>query len=691
MSARKVRDAARPAHPSRVRLSPTQDVELRDDSFWALSQSPWLRIESDFRPPAGRWVRLTYVASLFDPLARPVIRCITENSFHDDILPAALFGRAVWIGHIAEGTREIWISPSNRPGPFGFAIEDFVPISTPALIWQCFARNPHRCLTGIGAHLIGLKYAAKTEFRRVLSATPLDDYDAWRKPRLRALDLTSLDRPRSDWTIGPHIRFVAHIQAGDLVGLKALVSQLQAQPYPNWTLVVVSTSPIAELPALDDAGASVMFIRPDARARELLEGLSDDDIVAPVATGDLIPAYSVAALAEAAHQYAATDIFYGDEDFLDANGRFSAPQLRPDWSPVFCAASFYMGAAVFFRVGIARRFTDDSTALDYAAPEKLAKNALRQQPMVTHIRRVMRTRSDASALNYPGGQAPNSQRLHAVIDAALGPCATIIIPTKDEAELLRGCIESLRGKTALRNIEIIVVDNGSVEVEALHFLAELAHDQRVRVMTCPGPFNFAKLCNDAAAQARASTLVFLNNDTEVIDPHWLEPLLYWAQQSEIGAAGAKLLYPSGHVQHAGGVLGIDGRAGHFERMSVRNAPGYFGRLCLPHEVSAVTAACLAIDTRKFAAAGGFDEVNLPIELNDIDLCLRLKELGWTSVCVPDSVLIHHESASRGTTLRPDELYPEEHRYFRDRWLHRLRDDPYFHPALSLDSLGPALG
>jgi GT2 family glycosyltransferase len=120
-------------------------------------------------------------------------------------------------------------------------------------------------------------------------------------------------------------------------------------------------------------------------------------------------------------------------------------------------------------------------------------------------------------------------------------------------------------------------------------------------------------------------------------------------------------------------------------------PGYFGRLCLPHEVSAITGACLAVEKSKFDAVGGFDEVNLGVELNDIDLCLRLAEQGWKCICTPDSLLVHHESASRGTSIVPSAVCEQERNYFRSRWMHRLRDDPYFHPALSLDRLDLALG
>jgi GT2 family glycosyltransferase len=478
--------------------------------------------------------------------------------------------------------------------------------------------------------------------------------------------------------------------------LLRLASGLQAQPYPHWTIAAVSSPEIAQTfkPVAGALGKQIITMWPGAAASDVAKDLSDDDFIVPVAAGDLVPAYAVAALAEAVKQYPGTDIFYGDEEFIDGKGRHTAPQLRPDWSPVLCSAlpESPLGATIFIRAQTLRRFAPGLAAASLVqAPYAAARSAICQQASVSHIRRVMRTRAGTPAAQSSCRRKPLAKGASSIAGRAVPPCATIIIPTRDRFDLLESCVESLRRNRLPHDIEVIVIDNGSVQKAAQRFLASLAKDGRFRVVSHPGAFNFSKMCNDAAADAKSETLIFLNNDTEIIDDSWLEPLLYWTQQPGIGAVGAKLLYPNGRVQHAGVVLGIDGRAGHFERLLKKNDPGYFGRLCVPHEVSSVTAACLAVDKRKFDAVGGFDAVNLPVELNDIDLCLRLWERGWKSICAADCVLIHRESASRGITLRANEVYGSERRYFRMRWMHRLRDDLYFHPALSLDSLAPALG
>lgn len=225
----------------------------------------------------------------------------------------------------------------------------------------------------------------------------------------------------------------------------------------------------------------------------------------------------------------------------------------------------------------------------------------------------------------------------------------------------------------------------------LAYLRALDRDPRFRVLERPGPFNFSRLCNAGAAEARAPTLVFLNNDIEAPASDWLDLLVGWAGLPTIGAVGAKLVYPDGRLQHAGVVLGIDGHVNHFERFRPPDDPGFFGRINFPHEISAVTGACLAVEKRKFDAVGGFDEVNLPVEFSDIDLCLRLAERGWTALIEPAALLVHREAASRKIWRSQEKRYAGQVAYFKERWRNRLRDDPYFHPALSLDWHTAALG
>ena len=265
----------------------------------------------------------------------------------------------------------------------------------------------------------------------------------------------------------------------------------------------------------------------------------------------------------------------------------------------------------------------------------------------------------------------------------------MVIPSKDRADLLKACWNSL-AQTRPADFEVVIVDNGSESAEIRALYDRLKADPRVRIRYRPGPFNFSQLCNSAAEAAEAPVIVFLNNDVIIRTPDWLDTMIAWALRSDVGAVGTTLVYPSGRVQHAGVVIGLAGHAAHIERDAEPGQSGYMRRLVADREVSAVTAACLAVEKAKFDSVGGFDEKTFPIELNDIDLCLRLNAAGWATICLAEPILVHHESATRGPTQDMDGAYGPERRQFKDRWSASIRDDPYFHPALSLHSIATAL-
>jgi O-antigen biosynthesis protein len=672
-----------------VRLFASRNVEIRGGAFYASEPTPWLGLDCEVSKLAGRWVEITYRSGLLEPLTRPILRCVAAGADVDQILPGALFGATVWVGVIPEGATELYLSPTDQCGRFDFEVVDLHVLSWLERLLRVGRREPRRLVWGLYASLVGRQFMADIHFRRALSATPLDAYDAWRGARIRPMDLAGLDAPHFDWRLGPHVRLMVDARGGFGPELCAMVSDLRAQPYPHWSLGFIGARDAAatfrERMPIDDG--RIRFTGEDLKLVEFLNDLAPRDFVAPIGAQDRIPIYMLAALAEAAHRKPKTDLFYGDEDSIDANDRYVEPRLRPDWGEVFFGSPPDLGGALFFKVETMARVSGDMTLSElFRAPEQATAALVAARGSVHHIRRVMRTRA-----YHPKRREIQSRNPGPRLPYIPHPTVTIIVPTRDQSALLRQCIESLKRNTLIQGIEVLIVDNGSTQPDALRYLSELEGQENTRIISCPGPFNFAKLCNEAAKTAKTETLLFLNNDTEFIERGWLEPLLYWAGQPDVGAVGAKLLYPNGAVQHAGVVLGIDGRAGHFERMLDARDPGYFGRLCAPHEVAAVTGACLAVEKRKFEAVGGFDAENLMVELNDVDLCLRLAQHGWKCVFTPDSTLLHHESYSRGRSSRPNERYGSEIRYFRSKWMHKLRDDPYFHPAMSLDSLNARLG
>jgi GT2 family glycosyltransferase len=264
------------------------------------------------------------------------------------------------------------------------------------------------------------------------------------------------------------------------------------------------------------------------------------------------------------------------------------------------------------------------------------------------------------------------------------PMVSLIIPTRDRIDLLERAVRTLFEKSDYPSLELLIVDNGSVEEKTLLKLREYQGDRRVRILVQDTPFNFAQLNNAAAREARGDILAFMNNDVEAKSPDWVNHLVSLLSGNEVGAVGAKLAYPDGTVQHAGVVLGIGGLAGHIGRGVADSYPGPNGMFLKDREVSAVTAACLFTQRSLFLEAGGFDE-RFAVEFNDIDYCLRLREVGKRVICAATPVLIHSEGTTRGVRRTPSLQVMEEQTLFVQLWGHALAVDPYAPPDWPLET------
>ena len=269
------------------------------------------------------------------------------------------------------------------------------------------------------------------------------------------------------------------------------------------------------------------------------------------------------------------------------------------------------------------------------------------------------------------------------------PLVSLVVPTRDRLDLLRHCVADLLERTDYPRIELVVVDNGSVEPETRAYYDTLKVDGRVRILDEGGEFNFSRLCNRGVEAATGEVYVLLNNDVEVINADWLSEMVSHAVRPGVGAVGAKLYYPDDTIQHAGVILGIGGVAGHAYKRVSRNSDGYFGRASLTQEISAVTAACLAGRVSVFHEIGGLDERNLKVAFNDVDLCLRLGRAGYKIIWTPLAELYHIESASRGSDMLPNkaERFKHERDWMVREWSTLLESDPAYNPNLTLKGEG----
>ncbi len=423
------------------------------------------------------------------------------------------------------------------------------------------------------------------------------------------------------------------------------------------------------------------------------------------------------------------DLVYTDEDEVDWRGEPLRPVLKPGWSPDLLLSAPYTGHLAVVRRSVLEAAgglrlrpvvtADDRLAVDYDTVLRVSEHARRavHVPRVLYHGRTRRSRSRATAgdqhqqLEQQPDQAQELEQDQAAcwravrdavdrrgLDAEVvagsvagtwrvryhvqgRPSVAVIMPFRDQAALTARCLASLDRAPAHPIDEIVLVDNGSAEPETRALVDRFRTDGRVSVLDISGPFNWAAINNAAAATCRSEMLLFLNNDIEACSPGWLVAMVEHAQRPEVGAVGARLVYPDGSLQHGGVVLGLGGVAGHL----LQGLPAGDTRFALWDRVvrpySAVTGACLLVRRSVFDEVGGFDPA-YAIAFNDVDFCLRLRRAGYRVLYTPHAELVHYESVSRGLSG-----YFVDYQRFLRQWGDELRaGDPWFSPNLSrLDS------
>jgi GT2 family glycosyltransferase len=547
-------------------------------------------------------------------------------------------------------------------------------------------RAPVEALRAASWRLRGKKVRARNRFLRLLAPLPCFDFRGWvaAKQRDWVLELAQIE---ARVAAGPRPQFVVCVDAGAGGSIVSETEQtVRAQSYTDWTLATAADA--AELNAVlgraGDAGWLVHIangerLEPDALLRIARE---------------------IAATPSAALVYWDDTVVRGRlvRAPLRGDGLVRAPRLKPDWNADLQWAQGYVGAAA---VACARARAAGG-ADESAGPAVWFDLVVRvaQAAGADDVRHVPRVLSHRPAETVDGAEARAARvaRLtgakaaldgHGHVRVTWGlpepaPLVSLIVPTRDRIDLLQPCVEGLLHRTDYPALEMLIADNGSRERRTRAYLEAIARDARVRVVPCPGAFNFAAINNRAAVLARGGVLGFINNDIEVMAPDWLSEMVGHALRPDVGAVGAKLVYPSGLVQHAGVIVGLDGLAGHAHRFYPAGHPGYMDRLQCTQAFSAVTAACLVMRRDVFREAGGFDEAMFPVAYNDVDLCLRLGQRGLRTVWTPHAVLRHKETATRERDYAPARLaqYQRESAVFRERWGHVIAHDPHYHPLLT---------
>jgi GT2 family glycosyltransferase len=636
----------------------------------------------------------------------------------------ARVGKNIFPARFGMPRPDIGLEWDNRPGALrsGFSLQAIIPPGRSEFIME--ARS------GSGPWEIFFIHPVRGAIFREQSNGEADiagDYARWIQcfDQLQRDDLERIRDQIAQFHYSPLISVLLPVYNSNLRWLRRAILSVQKQLYPRWELCIVDDAstdrkvwPFLQRCARRDERIKLMRRTENghisAASNDALR-LATGDFVALLDHDDELAPTALYFVALALNQNRNLQLLYSDEDKFEERDQRSEPYFKSDWNPeLFLAQNFVSHLGVYRtdliqRVGGFRIGFEGSQDYDLALRciEQIGPEDIEHLPWVLYHWRAgdQSTASNATAKPYAQEAARRAVEEHLKRTGILGtvvpshgvylqtkyalpnerPMVSIIIPTRDQASSLQKCARSIFEKTDYPAYELIVIDNGSYDSEALEFLAELKKRGGVRVERIDDAFNYSRLNNRGVELARGSLVALLNNDVEVLHADWLSEMVSRAIQPKVAMVGARLWYPNGTIQHGGVILGAGGIAGHAHIGLRRDEPGYFARAHLAQDVSAVTTACALVKRDVYLQVGGFDE-NLSVTFNDVDLCLRLREAGYRILWTPYAELIHHESTSRGfDNSAPKQVrFLAEVDYMKSKWGDILQRDPFYNPNLSLD-------
>ena len=505
---------------------------------------------------------------------------------------------------------------------------------------------------------------------------------------------------------------------------KELLESITEQTYENWELCLADGSP-EKAEYLEDLiqplGDKIKYKLLSenkgisGNSNEALK-LATGDFIALLDHDDIIPKFALYEIVKTINENPDVDFIYTDEDkILEENEKRISPHFKQDYAIDTLRSYNYICHFSIFKKELMDKLGGFNSEFDGSQDYDLILRATEQAKHIVHIPKILynwrisstSVASGAAAKPYAyeaakrailasierhgiqGAKVEDSRiiGLYKVTYPVKGePKISIIIPNKDHKKDLKRCIKSIL-KSTYKNYEIIIVENNSKEKNIFKYYKKLEKNPNIKIEKCKmSIFNYSKLNNYGASKANGEYFVFLNNDTKIITNNWLETIISNCQREEIGAIGAKLIYKNKRIQHAGVVLNLTGTAGHVNWNEKENNPGYFGRIMIQQNVSAVTGALLGVSKKTFDQVNGFDET-FPIAYNDVDFCLKIQDIGKLITYNPYIEAFHYESQSRGyedTEEKQKRLKKEENK-LKKKWKKYFDvTDKYYSPNLRTD-------
>lgn len=574
-------------------------------------------------------------------------------------------------------------------------------------------------------------YGLKNTFSRIKSEIQRQNvnYASWLE-KYEQVDVPQQKKAAEKFNYQPKISILVPVYNVEIKWLERCIDSVLAQTYSNWELCIsddASTNreikKYLDKMMAQDSRIKVVYRMENGHislatnsALEIAQG----EFIALVDNDDELAVNALFEVVAALNKNPELALIYSDEDKIDLEGQRFAPHFKADWSPDTLLGNNYISHLGVYKTDLVKEIggfrqgyegsQDFDLVLRYV--EKISAEQIYHIDKILYHWRTLpgSTASDGKAKDYINNSGIKTlndtferRNLKATATPGLIPgfyeidfevlaeeLVSIIIPTRNGYEDLKTCIDSIIEKTSYSNYEIIVADNGSDDPKMQELFAEYKEKLGERFINqlIDIPFNYSRINNLAAEKAHGKYLLFLNNDTEVINPDWITAMVAYGQFDHVGCVGAKLYYPDDTTQHAGVIVGAGGVAGHALNNLPKSNLGYFGRLSIDVDYLAVTAACLLVKKIDFEAVKGFDE-SLEVAFNDIDMCIKIYELGRYNVFAHKAELYHFESKSRGYEDTPEKQkrFASEIDKMKNRWGKYIAHDPFYNDNLTKEGIG----
>lgn len=574
----------------------------------------------------------------------------------------------------------------------------------------------------IASDTVGLVHPAPTEEGPLSYTQWVEQFDT-----ITDMDRLGMYEEVGNWKLRPLLSIIMPVYNPPIDMLRDAIESIQTQVYFNWELCVADDAStddqvrlFLEQSAKSDHRIKVAYRKENghiSKASNSALDIAEGEFIVLMDNDDALPEHALFWVAKTINKHPEAAIIYSDEDKIDEEGVRSSPYFKTDWNPYLFRSHNMISHLGVYRKELVDKVGRFRIGMEGSQDYDLALRCSEQvdAAQIIHIPRVLyhwRMHAGSTAMSsdekpyaQTAGQRAIDEHLkrsgiagHAeLLDFGMyrvhydlpeqKPLVSLIIPTRNAYALVKQCIESIREKTLYPHYEIILVDNGSDDLQSLQYFESLARLEGVTVIRDDGEFNYSAINNNAVAHAKGELVGLINNDIEVISPEWLGEMVSLALQPNAGAVGARLWYPDDRLQHGGVIMGPLTLAGHAHKMLPRGHHGYFGRAALIQGMSAVTAACLIVKKSIFEEVGGLNEKELKIAFNDVDLCLKIMAAGYQNIWTPNADLYHHESATRGIEDTPEKIqrFMSEVEYVQCKWRGVINDDPFYNPNLTFSA------